>query len=71
MLSLSGSAQAHILQNEPDKAIQVFAVELQKKENEPRRRELQREIANLEFRLKRYDKAIADYQATVDLCSHG
>jgi tetratricopeptide (TPR) repeat protein len=60
---LMGLAEVHFQQNEPDKAVQVIADEVQK---QPQRPDLRKELANSEYRAKHYDKAVEDYQAILD-----
>ena len=60
---LQALAQIHITENQPDKAIAVFTTEL---ERAPDSRDLRRELANTEYRVSRFDKALVDYQAVVD-----
>ena len=60
---LLGLAEIHFGQNEPDKAVQVIAEE---QEKQPQQSDLRKELANAEFRAKRYERAIADYQSILD-----
>jgi len=58
-----GVAEIHFLKNEPLKGVEVIANEV---ELNPQRRDLRKELATVEFRVKLYDKAIADYLLSVD-----
>ena len=60
---LVGVAAVQFSMNEPEKAVQTVAAEVEK---DPQRIDLRKELANAEFRAKQYDKAIADYQAILD-----
>jgi tetratricopeptide (TPR) repeat protein len=60
---LAGVASIRLQQNKPGEAVQLIAAELEKN---PQRRELRKELANIEFQAKMYDKAIAVYQGALD-----
>jgi tetratricopeptide (TPR) repeat protein len=60
---LLGLAEILFQQNQPDQAVQLIAGELKK---HPQRADLQKELANAEFRTRQFDKAIADYQSVLE-----
>jgi len=60
---LLGTAEIHFQQGEPEKGVQVLADEAAK---QPQRADLKKELANAEFRAKKFDKAVADYQSILD-----
>ena len=60
---LKGLSEILFAQNEPAKAVQVIADEVQK---QPQRADLKKELAYAEYRAKQFDKAIADYQSVLD-----
>ena len=62
-LGLRGLAEVHLLNKEPEKAVQLFAAEVEKY---PQRTDLRRELAATEFRAGQVDKAIAEYRSIVD-----
>jgi len=58
-----GVAEIRFLKNEPLKGVEVIANEVAL---EPQRGDLRKELATIEFRVKLYDKAIADFQLSLD-----
>jgi tetratricopeptide (TPR) repeat protein len=64
---LLGLVEVYFAQNEPDQAINLLASEASKS---PKRADLRRELANAEVRARRYDKAIAEYQAALTQTSN-
>ncbi|HEY3837553.1 MAG TPA: tetratricopeptide repeat protein [Bryobacteraceae bacterium] len=63
MRGLMGVAEGYFQLQEFDKAVQTVAAEVSK---DPRRGDLRKELATLEYRTQRYDKAIADFEAVLD-----
>ena len=60
MRGLLGESRAYLLDNQPDKSVQLIEVEAQKK---PANLDLQRELGNAEMSAGQYDKAIASFQS--------
>ena len=57
---LLGESRAYMLDNQPEKSVQLIEAEAQKK---PANLDLQRELGNAEVSAGQYDKAIGTYQA--------
>lgn len=57
---LLGESRAYLLDNQPDKSVQLIEVESQKK---PANLDLQREVGNAQLTAGQYDKAVATFQA--------
>ena len=57
---LLGESRAYLMDNQPDKSVQLVAAEAQKR---PANLDLQREVGNAEVSAGQYDKALATYQS--------
>jgi tetratricopeptide (TPR) repeat protein len=57
---LLGESRAYLMDNQPDKSVQLIDTEAQKR---PANLDLQRELGNAEMSAGQYDKAIAAYQS--------
>lgn len=57
---LLGESRAYLMDNQPDKSVQLVADEVQKR---PQALELQRELGNAEMNAAQYDKAITTFQS--------
>ena len=57
---LLGESRAYLLDNQPDKSVQLIATEAQKR---PTNLDLQRELGNAQLNARQYDNAIATFQS--------
>ena len=62
MRGLLGESRAYLLDNQPDKSVELIQTEAQKN---PANLDLQRELGNAEVSARQYDKAIATYQGVL------